>query len=27
VPDLTTPNGFSDDLAELRKLEAALGYV
>ena len=27
VPDLTTPNGFTDDLAELRKLEAALGYV
>ena len=27
VPDLTTANGFTDDLAELRKLEAALGYV
>ena len=25
VPDLTTPNGFTDDLAELRKLEASSG--
>lgn len=26
-PDLTTPDGFDDDLAELRRLHAFLGYV
>ncbi len=26
-PDLTTPDGFHDDLAELRRLLAFLGYV
>jgi hypothetical protein len=26
-PDLTTPDGFHDDLAELRRLHAILGYV
>jgi hypothetical protein len=26
-PDLTTPDGFHDDLAELRRLHAFLGYV
>jgi hypothetical protein len=27
VNDLTTPDGFADDLAELRKLQVFLGYV
>jgi hypothetical protein len=27
VNDLTSPNGFADDLAELRKLQDFLGYV
>jgi hypothetical protein len=26
-PDLTTPDGFHDDLAELQRLHAVLGYV
>lgn len=26
-PDLTTPDGFDDDLAELQSLNAFLGYV
>lgn len=26
-PDLTTPDGFHDDLAELHRLHALLGYV
>lgn len=26
-PDLATPDGFHDDLAELRRLHAFLGYV
>lgn len=26
-PDLSTPDGFHDDLAELRRLHAFLGYV
>ena len=26
-PDLTTPDGFRDDLAELHRLHAVLGYV
>ncbi len=27
VNDLTTPDGFADDLARLRELEHSLGYV
>ena len=26
-PDLTSPDGFADDLARVRALQAALGYV